>query len=115
MPKAKLSSSITECVQNCPQEETCYEFHKSSKAHPVLLVVFLESQGPGTIKIWNQNDHEIRATGIYRSLNASIPSIVRNMYVSEQQLKHAQEWQHETCPIQHWWQDQQENALDSHH
>jgi len=46
MPKDKLSSSITRNIQNCPQEETCYEFYKSSKAHPVLLVVFLESLGP---------------------------------------------------------------------
>ena len=37
---------FTRYIQNCPQEETCYEFYKSSKAHPVLLVVFLESLGP---------------------------------------------------------------------
>jgi hypothetical protein len=46
MPKDKLSCSITRYIQNFPQEETCYEFYRSSKAHPVLQVVFLESLEP---------------------------------------------------------------------
>lgn len=59
-------STEENAIQNCPREEICNEFYKSSQAHPVLQDVFLESLVPRDDKTWNQHDpHKSDTAAMY--------------------------------------------------